>query len=251
MRTRPCLIALLGLGVVPGPALADAPGLNRLEVEALAIRQTRNTVQSPNDAQGDRFDLKGLLDAGPEAGLRVTYTRAIAPRQDVVLLYAPLRLDGRGPLPRETRFQGGMFAAGQDTAASYQFDSYRATWRYQLTARDDLVVKVGVTGKVRDARIALSQDAVRAERSNTGFVPLLHLYGAYRLGQGLHLVGDVDGLAGGPGRAIDLGVKLRYALTGPWSAQLGWRLLDGGVDTEQQYNFARFQSLTLGVAATF
>ena len=56
---------------------------------------------------------------------------------------------------------------------------------------------------------------------------------------------------GDRGRAIDLGLKLRHDLGSAWSVSAGWRMLDGGVDNDGQYNFARFESWTLGVSRRF
>ena len=222
-----------------------------LEVEALSTWQDRNTAQVPNDATGTRFSIADLTGSGPNAGLRVTYTRALGPKQELVAVIAPLSVSGTGELPGPTLFQGRNFAAGTPTTADYRFDTYRVAWRYRVVERPDWNLRVGLTGLIRDARIALSQDGTSAEKTNVGFVPLLHLYGEWRLAQRLSLVGDLDGLAGGPGRAIDLGLRLRYELTPTWSLAAGWRMLDGGVDNDEQYNFARFHSLSLGISARF
>ena len=42
---------------------------------------------------------------------------------------------------------------------------------------------------------------------------------------------DFEGLAGGPGRALDLALKERYDLTDRWSVGGGYRMLEGGVDS--------------------
>lgn len=246
----PAGLALAAL-VLPAVALAQPGPRNLLEIEGISATQIRNSAAVPNDAPGSRFSIRGLAGDGPVTGVRVAYTRTLTPTQELVLLYAPLSVSGTGVLAGTTPFQGVTFAGGTATTVDYRFDSYRATWRYTLVDSPDWTFKLGATAKIRDARIALAQGGVSAEKSNTGFVPLLHAYAERRLGERWTLVGDVDALAGGPGRAIDAGLRVRWLLTPSWSVQGGWRILDGGVDTREQFNFARFTSWTLGVAVRF
>jgi hypothetical protein len=49
----------------------------------------------------------------------------------------------------------------------------------------------------------------------------------------------VDGLAGGPGRAVDAALRLGYDAGGPWMVQAGNRTLEGGADVRDVYSFAR------------
>lgn len=224
---------------------------NRVELEGLSIKALRNDVQIPNDAGGTRFALGDLTGTGPVSSGRLTWTRRIADRQELVGLYAPLSLGATGVSTTAIDFQGTRFAAGTATRADYKFDSWRLTWRYRVIDTPNWTLNVGATGKIRDARIALAQGPLSAEKSDIGFVPLLHLQSEWRLAERLTLVGDFDGLAGGPGRAIDAGLRLRWSMTPTWSLQAGWRVLDGGVDNTGQYNFARFQSLLIGVGARF
>ena len=51
---------------------------------------------------------------------------------------------------------------------------------------------------------------------------------------------DFEGFAGGPGRALDLALKMRYDLTDQWSIGGGYRMLEGGADTDDVYNFSWF-----------
>jgi hypothetical protein len=245
---RPCLLLL---AAVPLWASAQPQRPNLFEIEAVSINQQRNTAQFPNDPTGTRFSLRDLIGEGNETGVRVSFTRALTPRQELRFLYAPLSLSGTGALPTVTNFQGRAFAAGVPTQADYRFDSYRATWRYRLIEDRDWTVKLGFTAKIRDARIALAQPGVAAEDSNVGLVPLAHAHVERRLGERLTLVGDLDGLAGGPGYAIDIGLRLRYRVNDALSLSAGWRMLDGGADNREQYAFARFQFWTVGLGYRF
>ena len=73
-------------------------------------------------------------------------------------------------------------------------------------------------------------------------MPLVYFAADYRVAQRWHVAFDFDGLAGGPGRAIDLSLKLRYDVNDRWALTAGYRMLEGGVDIDEVYNFAWFNS---------
>lgn len=171
---------LLGFGLAIGHA-QEREGFV-VDLEWGAAWQGRNVVQSPNDDSGTRFALDRLTGDGPASAPRVQLGWTIAPRHELRFVFAPLRLSGSGGLEGPVAFEGVAFAAGP-AEARYRFDSYRATWRYTVHASGSTVVKAGVTGKLRDAEITLRQGGVTATRSDTGFVPLLHLYAETGLGE--------------------------------------------------------------------
>lgn len=239
------LPSLIGVGAHVHAATPGAPGVV-VELEWGAAWQTRNDVQSPNDAAGTRFGLDRLTGDGPVSAPRVQVTLGLAPRQELRLVAAPLRLSGSGSLPAPVFFEGAAFGAAS-TSATYRFDSYRATWRYTIHDADGLVVKAGVTGKIRDAEITLREGGITATRSNTGFVPLLHVQAERALGERTRLVFEGDGLAGDRGRAFDLALRLVQDVRPGLALFGGVRVLDGGADSRSVYNFARFQYLMAGV----
>jgi hypothetical protein len=49
---------------------------------------------------------------------------------------------------------------------------------------------------------------------------------------------DADALAGGPGRAEDVTVKIGYEIDDRWGVRAGYRTVEGGADVEEVYNFA-------------
>jgi len=55
----------------------------------------------------------------------------------------------------------------------------------------------------------------------------------------------------GPGRALDLAIKVRYNLTDRWGLGVGYRTLEGGVDTDDTYNIAWLNYLFLSVSYRF
>lgn len=229
-----------------GQAIAQSRAGPVLEIEAAAAWQEKNDVQSPNDASGTRFALDRVTGGGPFFAPRAQFSVGLAPRHELRLVVAPLEVKESGSLDRAVNFQGRAFAAG-GVEAKYRFDSYRATWRYSIHEDANWKWRAGVTAKIRDAEISLRQGGVTATRSDTGVVPLLHLYGERRLDGRSRLAFEGDGLVGGRGRAFDLSLRYVRDIGGSVSGFAGLRILDGGADNSSIYSFARFQYLTVGL----
>jgi hypothetical protein len=104
---------------------------------------------------------------------------------------------------------------------------------------------------VRDATIELRQGGVQSSDSNTGLVPLFNAYGEYRFADRWRAIFDFDGLVGPNGRAFDIGLKVGYDLTRNLSLEGGYRMLEGGVDNDDVYNFAWFNYAVVGVRYRF
>ena len=61
------------------------------------------------------------------------------------------------------------------------------------------------------------------------------------------LEGDLDALAGGPGYAIDAGLKLMKPINDERSVGASVRFLDGGPDNDEVYAFASFTSAGISI----
>jgi hypothetical protein len=136
------------------------------------------------------------------------------------------------------RFAGGEFDPDVPTEATYQFNSWRASYRYRFHDGTRWTWWIGFTAKVRDAKIELKQGTNSAKKTDIGFVPLLHVEGAYRFSPRWRAVLDADALAGGPGRAEDASIKLWFDANANWSMSAGYRTVEGGADVDEVYNFA-------------
>lgn len=237
---------LLALGLCAAHATTPKERLT-IDLEWGTAWQGRNEVQSPNNASGTRFALDGLTGRGPAPAPRVEATWRLNARDDLRLVAAPLRLDGQGQLGSAVMFEGQSFASGT-TSADYRFDSYRATWRRSVLESPDWTLKLGVTGKIRDAEISLRQGTTSASRTDTGFVPLLHVHAQRQLGDRARLQFDGDGLASPRGRAFDLSLRYVHDFQRGVSGFAGVRMLDGGADNDTVYNFARLHYITLGLS---
>lgn len=239
----------LGACLGAGSAFAQAPPRWSMGLETGAVWQARNDVQVPGDS-GTRFALDDVTGDGPFPFLRLEATYRLSEKQELRGLLAPLSISEDGTLSEAVNFNGQTFAAGSATA-TYQFNSYRLTWRYTLVDSPLWTWKLGVTAKVRDAKIELSQGAVQSANTNTGLVPLLNAYGEYRVGARWRAILDFDGLVGPSGRAFDIGLKCSYDLAKSWSLEGGYRLLEGGADNDTVYSFAWFNYAVLGARYRF
>jgi len=209
------------------------------ELEAGPVWQSNNDVQLPGD-NGSRFSFKNLTGSGPFAAGRATIGWDISPRHGLKFVFAPLRITGSGSFDREVSFAGDEFAADTSTDGSYKFDTYRLTYRYMFFNKSSWRLRAGGTVLIRDAKIELQQDDVKASDSNVGVVPLLSLSAEWLFKDHWSAIFDFDGLAGGPGRAFDVAFKLQYDLTDRWQIGAGYRTLEGGADNDTVYNFAWF-----------
>src|SRR5690606_24263428 len=104
---------------------------------------------------------------------------------------------GRGTPATPISFAGTTFAVAP-TDAVYKFNSYRGTWSYRVYQGTAWTWRVGFTGFVRDARVALTQADRAAEDTDVGFVPLGHVSGEARLAERVRLAQRRRRRRGGP-----------------------------------------------------
>jgi hypothetical protein len=233
-------------------ATASAQDLPRvvLEVEAGSTWLARNDVQIPND-EGTRFSLADLVGAGPSPIVRLQATWHINDRHSLRGVYAPVLIEAPGTPATPLLFAGTEFAASQPLDATYQFTSYRVTYRYRIFQGDTWTWRIGATAFVRDARVALAQGGREAEDTDVGFVPLGHVAGEARLGERWTLLLDLDVTAAPQGRAIDFGGRVQYALSNRWAVAGGYRTIEGGADVERVFNFAWLNAAVATLALRF
>jgi hypothetical protein len=234
------------------PIAAAAQDTRRLsvEIEAGPVWQSRNDVQIPNDASGTRFSLQSLTGSGPWPAARLYLSWRINERHELRVLAAPLTLTETATLTTPVDFAGASYEAGRRTEATYTFNSYRLTWRYRFHEGTAWTWWIGFTAKIRDADIELRQGSTRSAKTDLGFVPLLHLAADRRLSPDWRIRLDADALAGGPGRAEDVSLKIAYDV-GPWTLAAGYRTVEGGADVDAVYTFAWLHYAVLSAAIRF
>jgi hypothetical protein len=222
-----------------------------LELEAGPVWQSKNDIQIPNTDLGTRFSMKDLVGSGPWASGRLYFTWNINSKHGLRAMLAPLSYTETGTFEGPVDFVGETYLPGVPTEATYQFNSWRLTYRYRFHHGDRWTWWVGFTAKIRDAKIELRQGDTTSRDTDVGFVPLAHIAADWRFAERWHLLFDLDALAGGPGRAEDLSLKLAYDINERWTVTGGYRTVEGGADTDEVYNFAWFHSAVVSAVVRF
>jgi hypothetical protein len=235
---RVALAVLLGCLALTSPLSGQNVPRLAVELEAGPVWQTRNDVQIPNDQMGTRFSLVDVLGRGPWPAGRFYVTWNLNARHSMRALVAPLSVSETGAVDGPIDFAGETFPGGAEVWGTYQFNSYRLAYRYRFLARERIRLWLGLTAKIRDAKIQLDQGNLTARDTDVGFVPLVHLAADWQTSSRTHLLFDLDGLAGGPGRAFDAALKLGYDLDDRWQLRAGYRTLEGGADVSSVFAFA-------------
>ncbi len=242
------LLSLLGLLAAATPNNATAQLF--IDVEGGVAVLGRNDVRIPNEG-GTDFSFVNDLDAEPTVALRLRVGWDITPRHHVSALLAPLSFTAAGAFDRPVDFEDVTFPAGAQIEGTYKFNSYRLTYRYTPIRSSRLRFGFGLSLKIRDARVALASETNAAESTDVGLVPLLNLDFAWRFAGRASLLLNADGAWAPQGRAEDVLLAVEYAPSDAVALRLGYRLLEGGADVDQVYNFALVHYGTFGVTLRF
>jgi hypothetical protein len=226
----------VGFFVAP-PILAQDKESFALEFEGGALWQTRNDVRIPN-ATGTEFSLVDGIGKGPYGVFRIEAAFDPNEKHGFRIVFAPLEINDTALLDKNVFFAGQSFDPGVSTDAIYRFSSYRFTYRYRFYDGPTWRWKIGFTGFVRDARIALRQGDSYAEDTDVGFVPLAHLSGVARLSDQWRFLLDLEGMGAPQGRALDIAAKMACKLSDHWELAFGYRTIEGGADVDRVFNFA-------------
>ena len=223
-----------------------------LDFETGPVFASKNTIQVPNPG-GTRFSLCDDFEISSKIYYRIRLNFLLRERHQISALFAPLTLSAQGVTDHELIFQDTAFPAGEKVEALYRFNSYRLTYRYLLLNKKKLQLWMGITAKIRDAKILLSSENYQNDTTNVGFVPLLNLVLDWRFGNKIGLLFEVDALAarGGQGRAEDVLLALQYNLSENITLKAGYRILEGGADVEEVYNFALIHFVVAGATFRF
>ncbi|WP_288369632.1 hypothetical protein [uncultured Algoriphagus sp.] len=225
----------------------------RLNLESGAAFSQYNDVRVPNAEAnaGTLFSLHDDFCPQPTAFFRVEMSYLIKGRHTVELTAAPLQIVYQDAQLGEIDFAETTFS-GEEIDGTYQFNTYRASYRYRVVDNDKWKIDLGATVLARDARIALTQGNLEAEDTDLGFVPLLSFNLNYSPKEKLSLVLKGDALVGPVGRAEDIFAGIYYPV---WKEGLqlkaGYRLIEGGADVDQVYNFAYIHFASLGLVYDF
>jgi len=220
------------------------------DVETGALFQGMNDVRISGD-QGTLFSLQDDFEPSTTAFLRVRANYTLKSRHTFSLLYAPLKVTGVGTLENDLLFNGDIFLANTQLNSTYVFNSYRLTYRYRIVDRPKFEFGLGLTAKIRDANIGISSPTLNSEKTNVGFVPIINFRLFYKHNEKLGLLFEGDALAAPQGRAEDVQIAGTYKFNDNFDFRLGYRILEGGADNDEVYNFSLFHYASVGITYTF
>ncbi|WMJ74235.1 hypothetical protein RCC89_13815 [Cytophagaceae bacterium ABcell3] len=222
------------------------------DVETGLVTGTRyNEVRVPGN-EGTFFDFDDNFESNPQFFYRARVGYTFNDRHVISALFAPLALKYTdGVFADDVRFNNDVFEAGSELAGRYRFNSYRLTYRYNFIVRENFVLGAGITGKIRDAAIRLSGNGTTSEKTDLGFVPLINFYTLWSFYDRFGLLFEGDALVGPQGRAEDVFLGLTYTFNQYLTFKGGYRLLEGGADVDEVYNFTWINYASVGVLVNF
>lgn len=224
-----------------------------ITVESGLFFSGSNDVRVPNGntASGTLFSLQddfSPLDSRPHFRAELAYL--FNDRHTVELTAAPLVISYEKGAPSDISFAGQVFS-GESIEGTYEFNTYRASYRYRLWDKPKFKFDLGASVLVRDARIALEDASQNAEDTDLGFVPLISFNMVYHVTDGMALLLKGDALVGPQGRAEDVFAGfLINAYQNKLHLRAGYRIIEGGADVDQVYNFALIHFASVGLSYT-
>lgn len=221
-----------------------------IDFETGAFFTGYNDVSISGD-KGTRFSFNDELNAKTNIFYRIRAGYTINSRHTISLLYAPLKTKSEGNAAKNILFEGVVFPANIQLNGTYKFNSYRLTYRYDIVKKAKIVFGLGLTAKVRDASISLSSPGLSATKNNVGFVPLINFRLLWKIDNKWGVLLDGDALAAPQGRAEDVLIAATYKLSDNIGIRAGYRILEGGADNDEVYNFALFHYASVGISYTF
>ena len=194
-----------------------------------------NDIRNGNN--GTLFSLKNDFHTpvSPFWRLRVGYLSN--GKNHFSFLYAPLKIVETGTIENDLLFDGKNFKANLPIEAVYKFNSYRFTYNRRIINKDNFKLGIGLSAKIRDAGVSLKNSALSSENFTIGFAPLINLIANWDIAQKMGVDFFGEGLAASKGRAIDLSLSGRYSFSKNLQGNIGYRLLEGGANGTNGYNF--------------
>ena len=217
-----------------------------LDVESGAALSGYNKVRVPGDG-GTFIDLSESLASNATFFYRLRLSYTIDETHVFSALFAPLTLDYQGTSGQELSFLNSNFGPEEPLDVRYQFNSYRLTYRYMFPRTQHFRVGIGATAKIRDAVIEVNG----VEKTNVGFVPLINFRAEWLAKERLSFVLTGDALVAPQGRAEDILLAAELYPSRVVTLKLGYRILEGGADNDEVYNFSLVHYAVGGAIITF
>ena len=193
-----------------------------------------------NGINGTLFSLKNDLSTPPSPFLRLRAGLLLNNKHHFSILYAPLKSLVTGTIDRDILYDGKDFKANIPLEATYKFNSYRLTYNRRIIDDNKFKFGLGLSAKIRDAGTSLKNKELLSENFSIGFAPLINVLANWKISQKAVIDFLGEGIIANKGRAIDLSLSGRYSLTKSLQGNMGYRLLEGGADGSNRYNFIQF-----------
>ena len=204
-----------------------------------------------NGYRGTLFSLKNDFQTpeSPYFRLRVGYLSN--EKNHFSILYAPLKIVENGTITKDILFDGNNFKANIPIEAVYKFNSYRFTYNRIIINKDNFKFGLGLSAKIRDAGVSLKNREFFSQNFSVGFAPLINLIANWDISQkmGVDLFGEF--IAASKGRAIDLSLSGRYSLSKNLHGNIGYRMLEGGANGTNRYNFIQLHFIFVSLHYSF
>jgi hypothetical protein len=221
-----------------------------VDAENGMIGTTYNNIRVPGDT-GTKFSLCDELEDDIQYFYRLRLNYTLKEKHFFSLLYAPLTIESSGRFDKDVNYRDAVFFSGTDIEASYTFNSYRLTYRYEWINNKNFEFGIGFTAKIRDAEIELKNEDDSAGKSNIGFVPIINFRAMYKYNEVFGLLVEGDALAAPQGRAEDVLAALTWNYNEKLLLKAGYRILEGGADNDEVYTFSLINYAVLGFIYTF
>jgi hypothetical protein len=221
-----------------------------LDFENGLVRSGYNDVQIPRET-GTRFSLTDDLRTDSSYFFRIRLGYQWKSRHTLSVFAAPLTLKAAGKIDKEVVFFEEAFPASTPLTAQYTFNSFRLTYRYDFVRTQKWHVGIGLTAKIRDAVVKVESQSQISEKTNVGFVPLINFRVLWQFHKDWGLLLEGDAAAASQGRAEDILLALQYSLNEKVHLRAGYRILEGGADVEEVYNFSLLHFFSAGIRIYF
>lgn len=200
---------------------------------------------------GTLFSLKNDFSAPSIPFLRIRAGILLYEKHHFSILYAPLKISVKETLNKPIFYDGKVFEGNLPLEVTYKFNSYRLTYNRRLINKNNFLLGIGVSAKIRDAGISLENNEMLSRDSGVGFVPLLNMLIDWNISQNTLVSFFGEGLVGSKGRALDLSLSGQYNFNDNLHGKMGYRLLDGGVNGVERYNFVQFHFVFVSLNFSF
>ena len=216
-----------------------------INIESGAFFTVMNDIRKGNN--GTLFSLKNDFQTPVSPFFRLRVGCLSNGKDYFSFLYAPLKIVETGTIEKDILFDGKNFKANVPTEVVYKFNSYRFTYNRRIINKDNFKFGIGLSAKIRDAGVSLKNRELLSENFRIGFAPLVNLLANWDISQkmGIDFLGE--GLAASKGRAIDLSLSGRYSFTKNLQGNIGYRLLEGGANGTNGYNFIQLHFIYASV----